>query len=292
SERNVEESEDTDTSGARSTSSDSNAPLLPDHPLTHTSPTLVPFLRRTARMAMCVLPLTLPGLSASIAEVAAMSDSTFRKRFRPSYATLPSSSPDLPSWKHSQGTSKLVEDDEEEEDAKDEDDKEEDKEVKESLDSDSESEDAEDDDPTAEDECPAIGDEGPAIADEGLATWNEGLGMRVESLGLGEDEAVLREIASREGQMPSVYVVGQGSGFVPEPERPERVLALRHPTLTTWIDLEDGRAYIDVPTYPPTAQPELELEQKRVAMTFGAIWRLVLALESWAGQMDAQRAAL
>ncbi|GKD90887.1 hypothetical protein Tco_1366394 [Tanacetum coccineum] len=36
----------------------------------------------------------------------------------------------------------------------------------------------------------------------------------------------------------------------------------------------------------------LEYEQERVAVTFGAIWRPVLALESWAGQTNAQRAAL
>ncbi|GKF14246.1 hypothetical protein Tco_0055708, partial [Tanacetum coccineum] len=36
----------------------------------------------------------------------------------------------------------------------------------------------------------------------------------------------------------------------------------------------------------------LEYEQERVIVTFGAIWRPVLALESWAGQTDAQRAAL
>ncbi|GKG54052.1 hypothetical protein Tco_0557575, partial [Tanacetum coccineum] len=36
----------------------------------------------------------------------------------------------------------------------------------------------------------------------------------------------------------------------------------------------------------------LEYEQERVAVTFGVIWRPVLALESWAGQTDAQRAAL
>ncbi|GKA70699.1 hypothetical protein Tco_0776838 [Tanacetum coccineum] len=36
----------------------------------------------------------------------------------------------------------------------------------------------------------------------------------------------------------------------------------------------------------------LEHEQERVVVTFGALWRPVLALESWAGQMDAQRAAL
>ncbi|GKC77491.1 hypothetical protein Tco_1128265, partial [Tanacetum coccineum] len=36
----------------------------------------------------------------------------------------------------------------------------------------------------------------------------------------------------------------------------------------------------------------LEYEQEPVAVTFGAIWRPVLALESWAGYMNAQRAAL
>ncbi|GJZ52974.1 hypothetical protein Tco_0607859 [Tanacetum coccineum] len=38
----TKESESSDTSGARSTSSDSTAPLSPDHPLTHTSPTPTP----------------------------------------------------------------------------------------------------------------------------------------------------------------------------------------------------------------------------------------------------------
>ncbi|GJZ34918.1 hypothetical protein Tco_0580735, partial [Tanacetum coccineum] len=46
-----------------------------------------------------------------------------------------------------------------------------------------------------------------------------------------------------------------GSGSVTEPERPERVSALRQPTLTTWIDPEDGITYIDVPAYPPPVPP-------------------------------------
>nr|GFD53953.1 hypothetical protein [Tanacetum cinerariifolium] len=54
-----------------------------------------------------------------------------------------SSPPDLPLPKHSRGTSKLVE--------------EEDDEVEESLDSNSKSEDAEDEGPTTEDEGPTIG---------------------------------------------------------------------------------------------------------------------------------------
>nr|GEX30873.1 hypothetical protein [Tanacetum cinerariifolium] len=113
----------------------------------------------TARMAVRVPPAMSPGLSASIAKVAAMFDSTFHKRFRSSYEK----------------------DDEKDDDEEDE--EEEDNEVEEISDSDSKSEDAEDEGPTTE-------DEGPAAGDEGLAVGDEGPGMRVESLGLGGDEAV------------------------------------------------------------------------------------------------------
>ncbi|GKE88825.1 hypothetical protein Tco_1566300, partial [Tanacetum coccineum] len=47
----VEESEDSDMSGARFTSSDSTTLLSPNHPLTHTTLALVPSLRRTESMA-------------------------------------------------------------------------------------------------------------------------------------------------------------------------------------------------------------------------------------------------
>ncbi|GKA80759.1 hypothetical protein Tco_0787451 [Tanacetum coccineum] len=68
------------------------------------------------------------GLSASMAEVEAMSESAFRKKFRSSYESLPSvSPPDLPSRKHYRGTSELVEDSEEDDD-------EEDEEIEESMD--------------------------------------------------------------------------------------------------------------------------------------------------------------
>nr|GEV66903.1 hypothetical protein [Tanacetum cinerariifolium] len=76
------ESEGSDTPGVRSASSDSTEPLSLDHPLTRTSPTPTPtrasFHRRTARMAVYVLPMMSPGLSASIAKVEAMSDLAFR----------------------------------------------------------------------------------------------------------------------------------------------------------------------------------------------------------------------
>nr|GEV90494.1 RNA-directed DNA polymerase, eukaryota [Tanacetum cinerariifolium] len=319
----VEESKCFGTSCVRSKSSDSTASLSPGHPLTHITPVLVPSLCRIACKAMRVPPAMSPGFSASIVEVATMTDLAFHKRFRSSYDSS-------------------------------------------SL---------------------------PTLLDDGLAARDGGLGMRVESLGLRGDETihegqqratsvmetavdeplglgyrVLRcwEIASREGQMSSVFEVGQGSRYVSEPERPERVLALRQPTLTTWIDPEDGRAYIDVPAYPSPSPPvhtplspkwsssllpvfpapsivllpisshmisltvlssvaspatdetegfltelgaqvemqgglirdhmvrlrelspalfekSLEHEQTRTAVTFGALWRHVLALEAWAG---------
>ncbi|GJY76530.1 hypothetical protein Tco_0481646 [Tanacetum coccineum] len=225
----VEESEGSDTSGARSTSSDSTAPLSPDHPLNHTTPTLVPILRRTTRMAVCVPPAMSPGLSASIAEVAAMSDLAFCKRFRSFYESSPSSSPpDLPSRKRYRGTSKLVEDDEEE-----------DKEIEESSNYDSKSNDVE--------------DEGHYIVDEVLLQGRGYCcGGGVPGIGLA---LTRREIALGKGRMLSVFKAGQSSRSVPESKRPERVSALRQPTLTTWIDLEDGIAYIDVPAYPPPAPP-------------------------------------
>nr|GEZ64070.1 hypothetical protein [Tanacetum cinerariifolium] len=134
----AEESEDPDIFGARSTSLDSTAPLLLDHSLTHTSPTLVSFLCRITRMAVPVPPAMSPGLSANIADVAAMSDSAF------------------------------LEDDEEE------DEKEEYEEVKESLDFDSESE---EEGPTAKDEGPAVGDEGLVVRDEGPCITVGSLGL-------------------------------------------------------------------------------------------------------------------
>ncbi|GKE87572.1 hypothetical protein Tco_1565047 [Tanacetum coccineum] len=147
-----------------------------------TPPTLVPILRRTARMVVRVPPTMSSGLSASMEEVAAMSDSTFHKRFRSSYESSPSSSaPDLPSRKCYRGMSKLVEDDEEE------DDEEEDEEIEESLDSDSVSEDAEDEGPTSEDEDPAAGDESLAAGDEGPGMGVKSRGSDDESSGLDDE---------------------------------------------------------------------------------------------------------
>ncbi|GKF71914.1 hypothetical protein Tco_0208028, partial [Tanacetum coccineum] len=177
-----------------------------------TSFTLVSILRRTARMVVRVPHAMSLGLSASMAKVAAMSESAFCKRFRSSHESLSSlSSPDLASRKRYWGTSELVEDDEEDDDEDDE-------EIEDSLDSDSVSEDAEEEGPTAEDEDPATGDEGLVAGDEGPdmrvesrgsddeshGLDDEGYSVESDGLCLGEEE---EEVVS-EGQQRVVPIVG------------------------------------------------------------------------------------
>ncbi|GKB08359.1 hypothetical protein Tco_0836643 [Tanacetum coccineum] len=269
--------------------------IAPPIPLSEsTLPVLVPILCRTARMAVRVPHAMSSGLSASLAKVAAMSESVLRKRFRSSCESLPSMSPpDLPLRKRYRGMSELVEDSEEE-----------DEEIKESMDSDNASEDAEDEGPTAKDEDPTAEDEGltagvegPGMDDESYGLDDEGHGRADESrgrddeghsvesniLGLEEEEEAVpggqqqaalvmgttvnaplglgyralrrRELALEEGDVYSTFEVGQGSGSAPESERPDRVSAFRQPTLTTWTDPEDGMIYIDIPDYPPPVPP-------------------------------------
>ncbi|GJT00580.1 hypothetical protein Tco_0821749 [Tanacetum coccineum] len=272
--------------------------MTPESPLTIAPPTslpesappaLVPILRRTARMAVRVPPAMSSGLSASMAEVAAMSESACRKRFRSSYESLPSLSPlDLPSRKRYRGTSELAENSEEDGD-------EEDEEIEESFDSDNVSEDTEDEGPTAEDKDPAAGVEGPGtdyesygldneshgmddeirgLDDEGHSIESDGYGLEEEAVHEGQQQAALvvgtvvsvplalrygalrrRELALEEDHIYSTFEVGRGSRSAPESKRPERVLTSRQPTLTTWTDPEDGMVYIDVPAYPPPPPP-------------------------------------
>ncbi|GJZ83201.1 hypothetical protein Tco_0648374, partial [Tanacetum coccineum] len=253
----------------------------PISPSESAPPILVPILRRTACMAVRVPPMMSSGLSASMAEVAAISEFAFRKRFRSSYESSPSLSPPyLPLRKRYRGTSELVEESEEDDD----------KEIEESMDSDSVSEDIEDGGLTTEDEDPAAGDEGltagvevPGVDDKSYSLDDEGHGVESDGLSLEEEEEAVpggqqqaapivgtamsaplglgygalrhRELTLEEDHVYSTFEVGQGSGSAPESERPERVSTSRQPTLTTWTDPEDGMVYIDVHAYPPPAPP-------------------------------------
>ncbi|GJV33338.1 hypothetical protein Tco_1393738 [Tanacetum coccineum] len=170
-------------------------------------------------------------LSVLRTKAAALSPSSFPKRYRSSYETpSPSSSPTLPIRKRYQGTSELVED------IKDE-----------SLDSDTEREGSEDKGPGSEEE---------EVAPEGRQQVAPAKDTAVdEPLGLGYEALRRRELVIGEGEMPSMFEVGQSSRSVSEHEGAERISAFRQPTLITWVDLEDGRVYTDIPTYVPPAAP-------------------------------------
>ncbi|GJS71632.1 hypothetical protein Tco_0704473 [Tanacetum coccineum] len=308
---------------------------------------------RTTRMVVRVPPAMSSGLSASMAEVAAMSESVF------------------------------LEDSEKDDD-------EDDKEIKESMDSDSVSEDVEDEGPTAEDEDPATRDEGltarvegPGMDDESYGLDDESHGMddagrglddeghSVESdgLGLGYEALRRRELALEEDH---VYNPEDGMVYIEIPAYPPPAPPVQTPPSPEWtsglLPISPSPSVVPSPisspmipltvpylvATPATAETEgfltelgaqveiqgglirdhavrleelspalferydrdigelftrsravrdeifsqryrfrsLEYEQERVAVTFGAIWRPVLALELWAGQTDAQRAAL
>ncbi|GJW17029.1 hypothetical protein Tco_0024465 [Tanacetum coccineum] len=231
------------------------SPLIvapPTSPPESTPPTLVPILRRTAHMAVCVSPAMSPGLSASMAEVAAMSESAFRKRFRSSYESSPSSSPPNLPSRNRYRGTSELVEDDDEED----------EEIEEILDSDSVSEDAEDEDPAAGDEGLAAGDEGPGMGVESRGLDDESHGLHDESRGL-DDECNTSE------KFRVLYNFTQEHG------------GLIHDHVVRLEELS-----------PTLFERSLEHEQERVTVTFGALWRPVLALESWAGQTDAQRAAL
>nr|GEW68676.1 hypothetical protein [Tanacetum cinerariifolium] len=235
-----------------------------------TPPTLVPILCRTTRIVVRVPLAMSPGLFSSMEEVGAMSKSTFCKRFRSSYESSPSaSSPDLPSRKLYKGTSELVEDDKDEEN-----DDVEDEEIKEIVDSNSIREDAKDEGLTTEDEDPATGDEGltvededPATGDEGLVAGDEGLSMGVEShglddeghsvesngIGLGEEEEVVPEASP---------TTAEAEGFLTK--------------LGAQVEMQRGL----IRDHTRYQFSSLAHEQERTAMTFGDLWRPVLALEA------------
>ncbi|GKC54051.1 hypothetical protein Tco_1076796, partial [Tanacetum coccineum] len=179
----AKESEDSDTSSARSKSSDFTAPLSPDHPLTHVSPTPTPthalFHCRTARMTVRAQPVMSPSHSARVTEMMALSDSAFYKRYRSSYETpSSSSSPALPIQKRYRGTSELI------------------------LDTDSEEDEIGEED-TDEDEGHRLDDESHRLDDEGQSLDDEGHSVESDRLGLEEEEEAVPG-----GQHRAVLVVG------------------------------------------------------------------------------------
>ncbi|GJZ90635.1 hypothetical protein Tco_0662562 [Tanacetum coccineum] len=314
----VEESEGSGTSSAGSTSSDSTTPLSPDHPLTRDTPVLVPSLRRTARMVVRVQPVLSPGYSARIAEAASMSDVAFHKRFRSSYEGLPSPSPTLPVRKRYRGASELILGTDSEGDELG------DEEV--SLDSDSGSEDTEDEGLAVRDEDPERDGLGLEEEDEAVPEAEEDQRYNTFEVGQGsgsapEPERSERVSAFRQPALTTWIDSKDGTVYINVPTYPPSAPPVQTPPSPEWTpgSLPMSPSHSDVPSpissplifltvlspvaTPPATIPvdedqfieryrlrSLEQEQERAVMTFGALWRPVLALETWAGHVDTRMA--
>ncbi|GJT46107.1 hypothetical protein Tco_0954822 [Tanacetum coccineum] len=224
------------------------------------------------------------GLSTRVAEATTLSDSAFRKRYRSSSETSPSptASPVLPLGKRYRGTSKLILDTNNEgDDIGDEDgEEEEDK----SLDLDDEREGTEDEGPSAEGEGLKLGEDeaAPEGQQQVAPVVDAALG---EPLGLGFMALRRLELAEREGELP----------IIPSPIlSPMAYLAIPSPTaLAAAAEAESFMIKLGAQVEMQRGLIRDHTERwERAIVTFSALWRLVLALEVWASQTDAQRAAL
>nr|GEW43503.1 hypothetical protein [Tanacetum cinerariifolium] len=251
----VEESEGNGTFGVRSTPSDSIAPLSPDHPLTHTTHVLVPSLHRTARLAMRVMPVMSHGLPVS--------DSEFRKRFKSSYDSLPSST--FLVRKRYKGTFEII------------------------LDNDSEGDElGEDEDEEVEDDCPTIKDEDPVTEDEGHTAGDKGPSIEVKILvplaqtpPLPEWSSASLHVSLAPSIVPLPILSPMISLFVPSP--------VAIPAMAKAEGFLTGGSQDEIFSYRYRFR-SLEHEQERITVTFGALWRPVLALEACAGHRVVVRA--
>ncbi|GJZ19870.1 hypothetical protein Tco_0556460 [Tanacetum coccineum] len=261
-------------------SSDSTTPLSLDHPLTHTSPTptRVSYYHGTTRMAVRTQPNLSTGMSARIAEATDFSPSSFCKRCRSFYETpSPSSSLTLPIRKRYRGTSKLVEHTEDE-----------------SSDSNTEREGSEDEGLVLEEEKEEAAPEGQQQAVSVVDTATD------EPLGLGYGALRRRELALGKGlvpispsspTVPTSVASPADSSLIASPATVEAESFLTE--LGAQVELHGGSREVRDEIFSQRYRlKSLEQEQERATMTFGAIWRPMLALESWAGHVDTQRATM
>nr|GEU55806.1 hypothetical protein [Tanacetum cinerariifolium] len=218
----------------------------------------------TRRMDVHVPPAISPRLSVSIAEVTAMSDSAFRKRFRSSYDSSPS-----PTF--------LVQ-----------------KRYR-----DSKSEDAKEEGPTAKDEDPAVGDE--ALVVETAVSEPLGLGcgaLRRQEIALGEGQMpgvfevgqsfgfVLeskrpeRVSALRQLTLTTWTDPGDGMVYVDVSAYPPPAPPGQTPPSPEWTS----------GSFPISPSPSI-IPSPMISLTVPSP-RHVLALEAWAGRVDTQMAEM
>nr|GEY52754.1 hypothetical protein [Tanacetum cinerariifolium] len=257
---------------------DSTTPLSLEHPLTYITPTLTLswplYYRRTAHMVVHTQPAMSPGLSARVTKLMTLSLSSFRKRYKSSYETPSSSlasSLTLPVRKRYRGTSELVED--------------------------------------IETEAASV-----EVTTTDMPLW------------LGYEAAKRHALELAKEIAPSTFQVGHSSRSVLEHQRINQTPTPRLPTHAILVDLVDVTAYTYIlifvpPVHTPVLNPSslkwssgkptsvelenegflaelgaqlgsLERAQEQATITFGALWRLVLAFEAWTGHKDAHRAAM
>ncbi|GJZ15042.1 hypothetical protein Tco_0550719, partial [Tanacetum coccineum] len=184
-------------------------------------------------------------------------------------------------------------------------DDEEDKEIEESYDSNSVSEDAEDEDPATGTRLLLRGSRAPAAPVVGITVS--------APLGLGYGALRLRELALEEDYVYSTFETDLDDDmvYIDVPAYPSPAPPVQTPPSPEWTSgslpispspfvvpspISSPMILLTVPSSvatPATAETEsLKYELERVVVKFEAIWRPVLALESWASQTDAHRAAL
>ncbi|GKB28663.1 hypothetical protein Tco_0868064 [Tanacetum coccineum] len=140
-----------------------------------------------------------------------------------------------------------------------------------------------------EDECPGSEEEDDKVAPEGQQEAALVVDIAAdEPLRLGYGALRHHELALGEGSFfTSFTIIPSSSITITSP--------VTTPAATIAVDedkfLEVG-AQLELYGSILHDHTSLEQEQERAIVTFGALWRLVLALEAWAGHVDARRAEM
>nr|GEW20508.1 hypothetical protein [Tanacetum cinerariifolium] len=253
----VEESKGSGTFGVRSTSSDSTMPLSPDHPLPHTTPALVPFF------------IGLHRFSEKDEEIEDISDS---------YSESKGAEDEGPSTKdedlatRDEGLAAGVKG------------------------------------PSVDDESYGLDDESHGVDDESRSLDNEGPSVEIDGHGLEGEEAVPEATLTTWTYSKDGIVYIDATVYpppappvqtLPSPEWTSSLLPISpspfiipSPVSSPVIPLNVALP-IDSPMATSTAIIPLDEDQfikERTTMTFGALWRPILASKAWAGHRFAARA--
>ncbi|GKE34037.1 hypothetical protein Tco_1453359, partial [Tanacetum coccineum] len=137
--------------------------------------------------------------------------------------------------------------------------------------------DEEDESLDANDERERLDDEGHGLDDEDHGLGGKGLALEEEEEGEAIPEGQQQTPPSPDWSSGSLPI-SPSSSLVPSP------IALRVATPIAMISVNEDQ-FLERYRFK-----HLERKQERIVMTFGALWRPVLALEAWAGRVDTRLA--